>query len=116
MGLFRRRRAAAGDDGGDAAVRKAFKQGQRAFAAGRFDAAAAIFRDVVAMAPDSPNSQFLLGASLFKAGDSSAAVEPLRRCVAMRPEHAEAHLVLGMSLGRLDQFDEARTAPVSCGC
>jgi Flp pilus assembly protein TadD len=106
MGLFSRRRGAA-DNGGDAAAQKAFKQGQREFDAGRFRAAAAVFRDVVAMAPDSPNSQFLLGASLFKVGDFSAAIEPLRRCVAMRPEHAEAHLVLGMSLGRLDHFDEA---------
>lgn len=106
MGLFSRRRAAA-DDGGEAAARKTFERGQREFAAGRFDAAAAIFREVVAVTPDSPNSQFLLGASLFKAGDVSAAIEPLRRCVAMRPDHAEAHLVLGMSLGRLDQFDEA---------
>lgn len=91
----------------DALAKKGFARAKQEFAAGRFDTAAAIFREVVALTPDSPNSQFLLGASLMKAGDPGAAVGPLRRCVAMRPEHAEGLFLLGVSLGRLDKFDEA---------
>lgn len=91
----------------DAAAEAAFTRGQREFDAGRFDAAAAMFRQAVALAPDSPNSQFLLGAALLEAGEAHAAIGPLRRCIAMRPEHAIAHLTLGVALGRLHQFDEA---------
>jgi Flp pilus assembly protein TadD len=104
--MFRRR----GDDAGGEdreAAKEAFERGHREFAAGRYAAAAAVFREVVAMTPDSPNSQFLLGASLFNLGDSRGAVDPLRACLAMRPDHAEAHFALGMSLGRLDQFGDA---------
>jgi tetratricopeptide (TPR) repeat protein len=104
----RRRRRDGGTQGDrDATAKKAFERGQREFAAGRYAAAAAIFREVVALTPDSPNSQFLLGASLVKTGDSQGAVDPLRECLAMRPDHAAAHFVLGVSLGRLDRFDEA---------
>ncbi|WP_163505784.1 tetratricopeptide repeat protein [Fodinicola acaciae] len=98
-------------DGGqadrDAAAKKEFERGKRELEAGRFEAAVATFRRVVALTPDSPNSQFLLGVALYKAGDSAGAVEPLRRCVAMRPDHAEAHLVLGGSFGRLEDYDQA---------
>jgi len=104
--MFGRRGGRAGGDR-DAAAKKAFERGQRDFTAGRYAAAAAVFREVVALAPDSPNSQFLLGASLFNSGDSQGAVGPLRACLAMRPGHAEAHFALGMSLGRLDEFDDA---------
>ncbi|MFI6344346.1 tetratricopeptide repeat protein [Streptomyces sp. NPDC050560] len=109
MGLFGRKRPSSrsAGQGGDAMAVRTFDRAKREFLAGRFEAAAALFREVVALAPDSPNSQYLLGASLFKAGDSGAAAAPLRRSVEMRPEHAEARLVLGMSLGRLGEFAEA---------
>jgi tetratricopeptide (TPR) repeat protein len=106
MPWWSRGRGTAGPDR-DARAEKLFGQGQQELDAGRLDAAVATFRQVVKLTPDSPNSQFLLGAALFKAGDSEAAVAPLRQCIAMRPEHPEAHLVLGMSLGRLGRFDEA---------
>ncbi|GGT84229.1 tetratricopeptide repeat protein [Streptomyces coeruleorubidus] len=101
------RRGAGGQGDRDAAAEKAFERGQREFSAGRYAAAASVFREVVTLAPDSPNSQFLLGASLFNSGDSRGAVDPLRACLAMRPDHAAAHFALGMSLGRLDEFDDA---------
>ncbi|MEO3752749.1 tetratricopeptide repeat protein [Streptomyces sp. B6B3] len=104
--MFGRRGGGAGEDR-VAAAEKAFERGHQEFAAGRYAAAAVVFREVVALAPESPNSQFLLGASLFNSGDSRDAVDPLRACLAMRPDHAAAHLALGMALGRLDQFDDA---------
>ncbi|TDD84415.1 tetratricopeptide repeat protein [Actinomadura rubrisoli] len=107
FGRFGRRGGGARGEDRDAAAEKAFERGQREFAAGRYAAAAAVFREVVALTPDSPNSQFLLGASLFNSGDSRGAVDPLRACLAMRPDHAEAHFALGMSLGRQHQIDDA---------
>ncbi|GAA4704453.1 Tetratricopeptide repeat-containing protein [Promicromonospora umidemergens] len=104
--MFGRRRGITGRDS-DAAAKKAFERGQREFAVGRWAAAAREFRTAVALAPDSPNSHFLLGASLFNSGDSRGAVEPLRACLAMRPDHADAHFALGVALGRLDQLDDA---------
>jgi tetratricopeptide (TPR) repeat protein len=110
MELFNRHR----DRGGAgvdrvAEAKEAFARGQREFAAEHFDTAASIFRTVVALTPDSPNSQFMLGVSLFKAEDLEAALEPLRRCIALRPEHDDAHFILGVALGRMDKFKEAET-------
>lgn len=106
MGLFSRghdrqdRNLAAGG------AEQAFERGRQEFAAGRFDAAARYFAVAVTVTPDSPKTQFLLGASLFNAGDSKAAIDPLSQCIAMLPEHAEAHFALGMALGRVDKLDE----------
>lgn len=59
------------------------------------------------LAPQSVESQFLLGASLLRAGDTGASVGPLRRCIEMEPDHADARNALGMALGRLGQEEEA---------
>lgn len=114
MAWFRRNRATRPDrphrevdqTTAEAAIRL-HQRGQRELSEDRFEAAAKTLSEVVALTPDSANSQYLLGVAFFKSGDASAAIEPLRRCVAIRDEHAEAHLLLGVSLGRAEQFDEA---------
>jgi hypothetical protein len=106
MPLFgRSRRSAPAPD--RTVAQRAFERGKRAyFDEEDYHRAAAEFRRAVDLAPDSVESQCLLGASLLKTGDNEGALPPLRRCLAIVPDHDVAHYLLGMALGRLDEFDE----------
>lgn len=108
MGLFRNRRSRRDCDR-VAEAGDAFVAGQREFAAGRFDAAVSLFRTAASLTPESPNSQFMLGAALLKIGKPKAALEPLRRCIALQPDHDDAHLTLAVALGRMERFEQAET-------
>lgn len=104
MGLFNRRRS------GRALAEQAFERGKHAyFDEGDFHEAAAEFRRAVELAPDSADSQCLLGAALVQTGDNDGALGPLRHCLNLVPEHDVAHYLLGMALGRLHRFDESQT-------
>ncbi len=73
----------------------------------RYGDAALAFATAVELAPDSVDSQFLLGASLLRSGATQESIGPLRRCVELDPNHADGHNALGMALGRLEHHVES---------
>jgi tetratricopeptide (TPR) repeat protein len=109
MGLldrFRRRTGGRPEDQ-RAIAEQAFERGKQAyFHHDDYRQAAAEFARAVELAPDSVDSQCLLGASLVQLGDNDGAIPPLRQCLALAPEHDVGHYLLGMALSRLDRFDE----------
>jgi len=68
--------------------------------AGRLEEAAALWREIVAAAPQSPEARANLGGALQELGRFDTAEAELRRAVEMKPEAAWAH----HNLGRLYQL------------
>jgi tetratricopeptide (TPR) repeat protein len=62
---------------------------------GRLAEAAALWREIVAAAPQSPEARANLGGALVELGEFDAAEAELRRAVAMKPDAAWAHYHLG---------------------
>jgi tetratricopeptide (TPR) repeat protein len=60
--------------------------GRAQFDTGRFEAAAASFRQIVEASPSDDYAQFGLGLALARGGDPAAAAEHLALAAAMRPE------------------------------
>jgi predicted Zn-dependent protease len=60
--------------------------GRAQFGAGRYDAAAGSFRQIVAASPSDDYAQFGLGLALARAGNPGAAAEHLALAAAMRPD------------------------------
>jgi len=84
-----------------------FEEGQREFSLGRYRQAAAAFESSIRLAPEVPNSHFLLGASRLNAGDIADTLVPLAQCVYLEPGHADARNGLGMTLRWLGRTEEA---------
>lgn len=86
---------------------KFFEEGKREFSLGRYRQAAAAFESSIRLAPEVPNSHFLLGASRLNAGDIADTLVPLAQCVYLEPGHADARNGLGMTLRWLGRTEEA---------
>jgi len=77
---------------------------------GRFDAAAKIYRAVLAAAPDDVDALHLLGVLLSAQQQSSAGIELIRRALALAPNFASAHNNLGTALLAETRAEEALVA------
>jgi predicted Zn-dependent protease len=78
------------------------RQGSEAMNAGRFDEAAAIYRELVAALPNEAGLHMNLGMALAMGGHEADAVAPLERAVRLQPSLLPAQLFLGstfLSLG-----------------
>jgi protein O-GlcNAc transferase len=85
----------------------------RAFAlhqSGRFAEAEAMYRQALAVSPDSADAQISLANLLFQMGRPDEAVAASRRGLVLRPTSFEAYNTLGNSLGALGQPREALEA------
>lgn len=93
----------------DAARQSRAAEAARAMSAGRFDAAARIYRDLLQTTPDEPGLLMNLGIALAMDGREADAIEPLQRAVKGDPTLMPAHLFLGSSYLALGQ--PARAIP-----
>jgi len=82
---------------------KAFARHQ----AGDLGEADHLYGQVLAMAPDHPDSLHLLGLVRAQSGDPEEGVRLMRRAVAIKPDFALAHYNLGNALRRLGQSERA---------
>lgn len=74
---------------------------------GRHDAAVELFRQAIALSPESAMYHCNLGYALRNTGRLEEAVVALRTSVALQPEGAEAHNNLGLALMDRGELDEA---------
>ena len=72
-------------------------------AAGRLDAAEAIYRRILAVRPDHPDALHLLGVAALQRGDFANAVDLISRAVRVRPDDPAFHANLGTA--RLESGD-----------
>jgi predicted Zn-dependent protease len=86
---------AAMGQGTDPAARS--REVSRAMEAGRFDEAAAIYRELLKAVPDEAGLLMNLGMALAMGGHEAEAIAPLERAVARDPKLAPAQLFLGSS-------------------
>lgn len=70
----------------------------KAMSEGRFDEAAAIYRELVQTVPNEPGLLMNLGMALAMGGHEAQAIEPLQRALTLKPELVPASLFLGSSL------------------
>ncbi|MXY26176.1 MAG: tetratricopeptide repeat protein [Acidobacteria bacterium] len=83
------------------------RRGMRALAAGRFDEAAAAFREGLALAPDDATLHHRLGVALMESGDVRGAGAQFEEALRLAPDFAEAHLSLGDLHVQGNRFAEA---------
>jgi tetratricopeptide (TPR) repeat protein len=79
----------------------------RAMGEGRFDEAAAIYRELLRALPNDAGLLMNLGMALAMGGQEAQAVEPLERAIALKPDLAPAHLFLGSSYVALGESQKA---------
>lgn len=87
----------------EALGREAYEHHRR----GRLDAAEALYRRALDIAPDHVEVLWLLGTVRAQRGDLAGAVERFRRVLALRPDHRGASLDLGRALLALGRAGEA---------
>ncbi|MEO5374860.1 MAG: tetratricopeptide repeat protein [Alphaproteobacteria bacterium] len=75
--------------------------------AGRLEAAAALYAQVLEVAPEYAPGHFMLGSVLYDLGRLEEAAASLGRGLVLQPEHPEAHHGLGTVLFGLKRYDEA---------
>jgi cytochrome c-type biogenesis protein CcmH/NrfG len=75
--------------------------------AGRVAEAEAIYREVLAIAPDHADSLHLLGMIAYQNGDLDAAAQSIRQAIAQHENAASYHCNLGNVLQAQDKLDEA---------
>jgi predicted O-linked N-acetylglucosamine transferase (SPINDLY family) len=78
--------------------------------AGRLAEAEAIYRQVLAQAPDHPDALHLLGLLACQVGQPAAAIDLIGRAIAAAPGSADAHNSLGGALRQAGRLDEAIAA------
>ena len=99
-----RPRLAAGDR------RRQLEDGLRAHRAGRLEEAGAIYRQILAAAPDHPDALHLLGLATYQGGAHGAAVELIERAIAARSGVDRFHNSLGLVLAALGRHGEAEAS------
>lgn len=82
-------------------------RGTQAMAEGRYEEAAAIFREGLAETPGDAGLHHWLGATLMVTGDSRGAGEQFTEALRLDPEYADSHLGLGALLLDGGRFPEA---------
>ncbi len=83
------------------------EQGRAAHHAGRWEDAAASYRQILQRWPKHPDALYLLGLVVQKNGSHAEAVELFMQAAKANPKSARAHLQRGFSLNALKQPDEA---------
>jgi protein O-GlcNAc transferase len=73
----------------------------------KFDEAAAVFRQALAMRPDFAEASYNLGSVLQEAGKVEEAIGAYQQALKLRPDLAEAHINLGNLLGDRERYGEA---------
>jgi tetratricopeptide (TPR) repeat protein len=91
-------------------ARKAFDKGEQAQTKGRYDEAAAFYRQAVSIDPEYADAFNELGAMEARQGDLAHAVEDFQKAVEAVPEHAMALSNLSIVLAKLRRFEEAAEA------
>jgi tetratricopeptide (TPR) repeat protein len=91
----------------DRSAEEFFNRGRELFKRERYREAAEAFERSILLAPDVPNSHFLLGASRERSDDLAGALLPLARCVYFVPDHADARNALGQVLSWLGRTEDA---------
>jgi tetratricopeptide (TPR) repeat protein len=87
-----------------------YVRGRAALGEGRYDEAAARFRDVLAADPARADARTGLGVALYKQGAFDGAADTLRDAVAAAPGSAEARLYFGLAHLRRGEDREAEAA------
>lgn len=82
-------------------------QAKEAMAAGRFDEAAVIYREILKSLPDEPGLLMNLGMALSMSGQPQEAIQPLSRALERQPTLLPAALFLGQSHLDLGQPEQA---------
>jgi len=77
--------------------------------AGSFEAAAEIYRGVLARTPNQPDALYLMGCLSHQTGDSAGAVGLLEQAVLARPGRAEYHYALGNAHAKLGSYELAES-------
>ena len=83
------------------------QRGRDAMAAGRFDAAAALYAEITRALPGEPGMLLNLGMALSMAGRPREAIPPLEAALKLRPDLLPASLFLGVAHMDLDQAVQA---------
>jgi tetratricopeptide (TPR) repeat protein len=83
------------------------RRAKQAMAAGKFEEAAAIYRELVRAVPGNPGLRLNLGLAQHMAGRSRDAVPHLEAALKLDPNLSPAHLFLGASYLRLSQPSQA---------
>jgi tetratricopeptide (TPR) repeat protein len=94
----------------DAAFESRRQEGRDALNAMRPDAAAAIFRALVAARPDHAGVRIELGVALSQAGDQTAALVEFSRAADLAPRDPFVHVNMGLAFERAGLLVEAETA------
>lgn len=87
-----------------------FKQGLARHRAGEAAAAAALYRQGLALHGEIPDAWHLLGVALVQTGDLVNAIGALEKAVALKPAFADAHGNLGTALQTAGRLGEAEAA------
>ena len=82
-------------------------RGMQEMRAGRFDEAAAVFREGLEVNPDDPQLRHRLGAALMFGGDHLAASAHFEEVLRVTPQYEQAHFSLGLIQSMSGQYDEA---------
>jgi tetratricopeptide (TPR) repeat protein len=82
-------------------------QGQFAYQAGQFKAAADAYRKAMVAAPTSVTASVNLGLALAALGDTEGASQQLQAALRLDPENITAHFALGTLLARQERHAEA---------
>jgi tetratricopeptide (TPR) repeat protein len=82
-------------------------RGGRELDAGNWAAAAEVFRQGLALAPNDPSLRHRLGTALYQMGDAAGAIGEFERVIKTSPEFAKAHFSLGVVLAERGQYREA---------
>jgi predicted O-linked N-acetylglucosamine transferase (SPINDLY family) len=91
-------------------LQQTFELAVRHHQALRLGEAEALYRQVLAHAPDQPNCLHGLGGVLLQAGRVAEALDALGRVAALQPEEAIYQHAVGMALATAARYDEAAVA------
>ena len=87
-----------------------FAEACRQHKAGRLNEAECLYRQVLALAPDSPVAHLNLGVLLKSLGRSNEAIDSHNRALELKPDYVAAYDNLGNALMELGRLDEALAA------
>jgi predicted O-linked N-acetylglucosamine transferase (SPINDLY family) len=85
------------------------EQGLALHRAGDLNAAAKIYREVLAREPNQPDALYLMGCLAHQTGNGSDAVRLLERAILVSPEKAEYFYTLGTALASQENCSEAES-------
>ena len=77
---------------------------------GKFDEAASIYQQILAVDPNNVDAWHLLGVVACQAGKADDAVRCIDRALQLWPDHHDAHINRGLALKELGRLEEAATS------